>query len=1007
MAGRCAQRWHGESGRRPQRGAALMVFLILLVMAGLTYVLNSFSPEALQARRAQRGDTALREAQEALLGYALKFREEQLKDGQNAQAYGYLPLPDLGSSRNNNPGCTQEGCDAADFAGNGANLSVIGRLPWRTLGIPPLRDGNGECLWYAVSGSHQRIHQATPMNWDTPGHFDIVVADGTAALASVLASAHERPVAVVFSPGPALAGQDRGKSQTDVVDECGGNYVASNYLDPGGIVLDGATNYFSGGTNAASGDASATAKKLSAAGIVQRRDDGTLWAGACPSGASCAVAANDRGLALGGDALFGALRKSAHFRDDINTLLDRIATCLRDEIAAGNPPVSSHAKIAGVDSHACYGQDAVPLGYYPHYKEMIFVAAPGGGLAVTLDGAAQSCAGALIFAGQRATGQSRGTAAEKSVTANYLEGANLASFSGSGTSFAGPSLFARVSTGQTASQDILRCIPSGASLTTVESTSLTALGVGQLASYDAASRTLSLGQQGVESSDWGMTPQALFGCAWQPEAHAAGRGLRAYFKFNIQYTGTAGDGFVFALADGDANGAGACGAARQHLGYSGNNGYTTSIAHPKIGIEVDTRRNYRANAAFTDPTGFDPSYISASPSSISYLNNGRADPSYTGGHVAIVYWGGESAISTGRSCGFFGCTAPQFCSDGVCYLNPEEDDNVHGRSANPPATRPPPQNPVAPAAPAAPPAGVYKLDPSLSQVPTNQDIHVRVELAREQPDDGYNSRPVRVATTANVALAGLQTIDGVALAAGDRVLLAGQTNGAENGVYVAAAGPWARAVTENTVIGMPPGSAWIVREGTANAWTYWRFSNPESYSIGGDAITIVKTAPDWKAVATAPVVLSGLQEIAGVQLAAGDQVLVIAQASAADNGIYLAQADAWTRIPMYKGSYTTQAWILKDSATDANRIAYMKMTPRPLAELDAAFTPHLSDGVTIYAPAEGACAAGWQCPSGQWCGLDNVCYRPGFRTLRLGFTNAQGTTDQVITVSDFGTTWLP
>jgi hypothetical protein len=302
---------------------------------------------------------------------------------------------------------------------------------------------------------------------------------------------------------------------------------------------------------------------------------------------------------------------------------------------------------------------------------------------------------------------------------------------------------------------------------------------------------------------------------------------------------------------------------------------------------------------------------------------------------------------------------------------------------------------------------VYKLDPGLSQVPTDQDIHVRVELTRDQPDDDYNSRPVRVVATAYVALAGLQTIDGVSLAAGDRVLLAGQANGAENGVHVAAAGPWARAVTENTVIGMPPGSAWIVREGTANAWTYWRFSTPESYSIGTDAITIVKTTPSWKTVATAPVALSGLQEIAGVQLAADDQVLVTAQASAADNGIYQAQAGAWTRIPMYKGGYTTQAWILKQSATDASRIAFMKMTTRPLAELDATFTPHLSDGVTIYSPSEGTCAAGWQCPSGQWCGLDNVCYRPGFRTLRLGFTNAQGTTDQVITVSDFGTTWLP
>lgn len=996
MAGRCAPGWAG-----PERGAALLVFLVLLVMAGLTYLLDGLAPATLQARRDQATDEALAQAREALLGYALKFREEQLKDGQHGQVYGYLPLPDLGSARNNNPGCTREGCDAAEFAGNGANLSVIGRLPWRTLGLPPLRDGHGECLWYAVSGSHQRIQQASPMNWDTPGHFDLAVANGTTALAGTLANVHERPAAVIFSPGPALAGQDRGKDPGNSVDECGGNYDARNYLDPGGSALDGGANHFAGSANAASGNASASAKRLSAAGIVQRQEDGRLWAGACPPGAHCAVAANDRGLALAGDALFGALRKSAHFRDDLDTLLDRIAACLRDEIAAGNPPAASYARIAGADGHPCYGKDAEPRGYYPHYKDMIFVAAPAGGVAVAVDGIPRSCAAALLFAGQRGAAQLRDTAAARNAPANYLEGVNLASFSGGGTGFAGPERFARVSPAQAASQDILRCIPAGASLGSVASSRLAALGVGQLTRYDAATRTLTLGQEAVTASDVGnANAGALFGCAWQPEAHRAGGGLRAYFKFNIRPTGTAGDGFVFALADGDANGADVCGAARQHLGYGGNNGQTPAIRPPKIGIEVDTRRNYRAHADFTDPPGFHPAYVGDSPAATSHLNNGRADPDYAGGHVAIVYWGGESPIATGRACGS-GCTAPQFCSGGVCYLAPEEDDNVHGRSAAPSAPRPPPQNPAAPASPAAPPAGVYKLDPGLSQVPTNQDIHVRVELSRDQPDGDYNSRPVRVVATADITLAGLQTIDGVALAAGDRVLVAGQADGAGNGVYVAAAGPWARAAAEHDATDMRPGSAWIVRQGAAHAWTYWRRDGPDGHGIG-----IVRATPGWRAVATAPLALAGLPRIGGVQLAAGDRVLVTAQADAADNGLYQAQAGAWTRIPMYRGGYRTQAWILKHSATEARRIAYMKMTTRPLAELDAGFTPHLSDSVTIHSPAAGACAD-WQCPDGQWCGLDGVCYRPAFRTLRLGFTNAQGTTDQVIGVSDLGATWLP
>lgn len=52
---------------------------------------------------------------------------------------------------------------------------------------------------------------------------------------------------------------------------------------------------------------------------------------------------------------------------------------------------------------------------------------------------------------------------------------------------------------------------------------------------------------------------------------------------------------------------------------------------------------------------------------------------------------------------------------------------------------------------------------------------------------------VLVATTADTALSGLLTIDGVTLQAGDRVLVKDNTDATENGIYVAAAGAWTRA----------------------------------------------------------------------------------------------------------------------------------------------------------------------------------------------------------------------
>jgi hypothetical protein len=59
--------------------------------------------------------------------------------------------------------------------------------------------------------------------------------------------------------------------------------------------------------------------------------------------------------------------------------------------------------------------------------------------------------------------------------------------------------------------------------------------------------------------------------------------------------------------------------------------------------------------------------------------------------------------------------------------------------------------------------------------------------------------PCRVATTgANITLSGTQTIDGIAVVAGDRVLVKDQTTASANGIYVVAAGAWARSADANT-----------------------------------------------------------------------------------------------------------------------------------------------------------------------------------------------------------------
>ena len=647
-------RGHGHTSA----GFALIALLALITAGALFFLLEVMSPEAIDARRQRQDQDVLAQAREALIGYALKYRDVE----GPTTVYGYLPLPDLGTSRNNNVSCTEEGCDAGNFAGNAANVMVIGRFPWRMLGTGPLRDSHGECLWLAVSGSHQRVHQASPMNWDTLGQIDVVAANGTATLASIIAAPHERPIAVIIAAGPPLPGQNRGASANDDVTQCGGNYDATNYLDPGTAgALAGVTNYFTGSTNNASGDTGATDKPLSPQGVVQKANDGTLWARGCPVGVACTPAANDSGLRVTADSLFDALRKSSNFRVDINSMLDRMVTCLRDRIAASGGFAVAPGRIP---ADVCYDDNQAPRQYFTHWRDLVFAGTGG----FTVNGAV--CPGVVVFAGQRGNGQSRATAIERNDFSKYLEGVNLAGINAGGTTFAGDALFTTIESGQTRQQDIVRCVPNSPSMSPVQSPTLTNLGFGQLVDYDPATRVLTLGKAGVTTND-GAPAGALFGCAWTPEANSQGKGFRAYFTFRFRQIGTSvGDnGFVFAAVDAESNPTLGCGAAGSQLGYSGNNGVTPSLTLPKIGIEFDQGRQ----------AGFSETGVTA----------GRNDPCGTSGcggsvgynsHAAIVYWGHAAANA----------------ADGVTL--PADDDNAHGlpgpnsQTGNP---RPSPRNPDA------------------------------------------------------------------------------------------------------------------------------------------------------------------------------------------------------------------------------------------------------------------------------------------------------------------------
>jgi type II secretory pathway pseudopilin PulG len=166
-----------------ERGAAALLLIALVAVITAATIVSAL-PLAEPSERELATQRTLAQAAQALAGYA---RARRCVAGSGAVA-AHLPCPDLGGAEGNAaPACASV---------------ARGRLPWRTLGVEPLRDAAGECLWY----------------------------ERTAAGARVIV------------PGRALGGQTRAGSPAAPV--CGGHYGEADYLEPAGndhsLTVDGA-----------------------------------------------------------------------------------------------------------------------------------------------------------------------------------------------------------------------------------------------------------------------------------------------------------------------------------------------------------------------------------------------------------------------------------------------------------------------------------------------------------------------------------------------------------------------------------------------------------------------------------------------------------------------------------------------------------------------------------------------------------------------------------------------
>jgi hypothetical protein len=109
---------------------------------------------------------------------------------------------------------------------------------------------------------------------------------------------------------------------------------------------------------------------------------------------------------------------------------------------------------------------------------------------------------------------------------------------------------------------------------------------------------------------------------------------------------------------------------------------------------------------------------------------------------------------------------------------------------------------------------------------------------------GQRKTDVRFATSTNDTLSGLAVRDSVVTpVAGDRALVTGQTTASANGIYVAAAGAWARAADAD--VSGEFATQWLVtvQEGTAHADSLWKHSTDAVVTLGTTALLFTKVGP--------------------------------------------------------------------------------------------------------------------------------------------------------------------
>lgn len=137
------------------------------------------------------------------------------------------------------------------------------------------------------------------------------------------------------------------------------------------------------------------------------------------------------------------------------------------------------------------------------------------------------------------------------------------------------------------------------------------------------------------------------------------------------------------------------------------------------------------------------------------------------------------------------------------------------------------------------PAGGFSITGLRAPVGANDAVrYIDLQTVQSGLDIKASVRAASVGS--NITLSGTQTIDGVSLSAGDRVLIKDQTTASANGIYVVAAGAWSRSTDADASSEVTSGMMVYVSEGTTNGTSQWVLQTPDPITLGTTSLTFVQ-----------------------------------------------------------------------------------------------------------------------------------------------------------------------